>query len=241
MINLFSNLTKPFSILSLSLQYDSDRKILNLKVLGALNLPWRYNKEKQIPPDPYVKVFKLYNCCLFVFLFATLTKNFLSLAFKLTMLPDRQIKLTTKTLRSTCNPLFNQTFELDMANIQNIFDVQLSLMVRDRPDLSRYVQNQYENTTRSGRLRSVTLGQATISLFERNTVDKQVRQVRWCFLEDPSPSLSNFKAAMVIIISLKALPNLYLRSLIEGLLGLLSEFTHMCRLQHIAQFLTYLY
>ena len=107
---------------------------------------------------------------------------------KLTILADRPIKLTTKTLRSTCNPLFNQSFELDMTNI-NIYDVQVSLMVRDRPDLSRYVQNQYEST-RSGRLCSVTLGQAVINLLERNTTDK--RQVRWCFLEEPSPLSSDF-------------------------------------------------
>ena len=37
------------------MQYDSDRNFMNLKVLGALNLPFR-NTEKQTPPDPYVKV-----------------------------------------------------------------------------------------------------------------------------------------------------------------------------------------
>jgi len=165
------------------MQYDSDRNFMNLKVLGALNLPFR-NIEKQTPPDPYVKVgyLKKMNFYLVYSLLISVT------VLKLTILADRPIKLTTKTLRSTCNPLFNQSFELDMTNI-NIYDVQVSLMVRDRPDLSRYVQNQYEST-RSGRLRSVTLGQAVINLLERNTTDK--RQVRWCFLEEPSPLSSDF-------------------------------------------------
>ncbi len=37
-----------------SIQKDSARQLLILKILGALNLPAR---SKDIPPDPYVKVF----------------------------------------------------------------------------------------------------------------------------------------------------------------------------------------
>lgn len=36
-----------------SIQKDSSRKLLILKILGALNLPAR---SKNVPPDPYVKV-----------------------------------------------------------------------------------------------------------------------------------------------------------------------------------------
>ena len=39
--------------IGVSLQYDSQRQELLVKVLGALNLPGR---SKRIPPDPYVKV-----------------------------------------------------------------------------------------------------------------------------------------------------------------------------------------
>lgn len=60
-------------------------------------------------------------------------------------------------------------------------ETEILLVVRDRPaDLSRYVQHYERCVTRS-----VTLGQATISLAELEEVNHR-RQVRWCLLEDAS-------------------------------------------------------
>jgi len=147
--------------IGVSLQYDPSRQQLILKVLGALNLRC---KVKQTPPDPFVKVF-----ILIVVRYNLFIKYGINL--KVTILPDKILKCSTRTLKSNCNPLFNQTFYLDLSEVQ-LEESQLCLKVRDR---------SYEN--RSG-LRSATLCQAIINLSDLRRVDCR-RQVRWCFLEDP--------------------------------------------------------
>ncbi|XP_059353654.1 synaptotagmin-9-like [Daphnia carinata] len=126
-----------------SLQFNSSRQLLTLKILGALNLPTR---SKNIAPDPYVKI---------------------------VILPERQIKCITKTLKSNCNPLFNQVFELDMSNLL-LNKTEILLMVRDRPESSCYERCVS---------RSVTLGQAIFSMADFDGVNHR-RQVRWCLLEN---------------------------------------------------------
>ncbi|KAK4028746.1 hypothetical protein OUZ56_021765 [Daphnia magna] len=122
---------------------NSLRQLLTLKILGALNLPTR---SKNIAPDPYVKI---------------------------VILPERQIKCITKTLKSNCNPLFNQVFELDMSG-SPLNKTDILLMVRDRPETSCYERCVS---------RSVSLGQAIFSMADFNGVNHQ-RQVRWCLLEN---------------------------------------------------------
>lgn len=126
-----------------SLQFNSSRQLLTLKILGALNLPTR---SKNIAPDPYVKI---------------------------VILPERQIKCITKTLKSNCNPLFNQVFELDMSG-SPLNKTDILLMVRDRPETSCYERCVS---------RSVSLGQAIFSMADFNGVNHR-RQVRWCLLEN---------------------------------------------------------
>nr|CAH0112625.1 unnamed protein product [Daphnia galeata] len=94
--------------------------LLILKILGASYLPAR---SKNIAPDPYVKII---------------------------ILPERQIKCVTKTVKSNRNPLFNQIFELDMSGL-NLNETEILLVVRDRPESSRYERCVS---------RSITLGQA---------------------------------------------------------------------------------
>ncbi|EFX67801.1 synaptotagmin 56 [Daphnia pulex] len=132
-----------------SIQKDSSRQLLILKILGALNLPAR---SKNIPPDPYVKII---------------------------VLPERQIKCVTKTVKSNHNPLFNQIFELDMSGL-NMNETEILLAVRDRPEVSRYERCVS---------RSVTLGQAIFCVAEFDDGNDHRRQVRWCLLEI-SPSIS---------------------------------------------------
>ncbi|KAI9550664.1 syptotagmin 56 [Daphnia sinensis] len=126
-----------------SLQFDSTRQLLTLKILGALNLPTR---SKNVAPDPYVKI---------------------------VILPERQIKCMTKTLKSNCNPLFNQVFELDVSGLL-LNKTEILLMVRDRPETSCYERCVS---------RSVTLGQAIFSMADFDGVNHR-RQVRWCLLEN---------------------------------------------------------
>lgn len=85
----------------------------------------------------------------------------------------------TKTVKSNCNPLFNQIFELDMSDL-NLNETEILLVVRDRPEASRYERCVS---------RSVTLGQAIFCVAEFDEVNYHRRQVRWCLLEI-SPSIS---------------------------------------------------
>jgi len=140
------------SKIGFSFQYDHQKQELLIKVLGALSLPSRI---KRSPPNPYVKV---------------------------TILPEKLVKYTTKTLQADNNPLFNESFVFDVSTL-NFDQSQLHLKVRDRYDLSRYVYHE-SRILRS----SVTLGQ-TIIIF----VDLQLtaghnlpgcrRKVIWCLLQ----------------------------------------------------------
>ena len=92
------------------------------------------------------------------------------------ILPERQIKCVTKTVKSNRNPLFNQIFELDMSGL-NLNETEILLVVRDRPESSRYERCVS---------RSITLGQAIFCVAEFDEVNYHRRQVRWCLLEIPS-------------------------------------------------------
>lgn len=96
------------------------------------------------------------------------------------ILPGRQIKCTTRTISSNCNPLFNQSFEVDTSGL-NLNKTEILLVVRDRPEQSRYERCV---------TRSVTLGRATISLAELQELNNR-RLVRWCLLEDESSVLAS--------------------------------------------------
>lgn len=109
------------------------------------------------------------------------------------ILPGRQIKCTTRTVRSNCNPLFNQSFELDVSSL-NLNKAEISLMVRDRPEQSRYERCV---------TRSVTLGQAKISLAELGELNNR-RLVRWCLLEDESSVGSPHSDIMVMLLSYRS-------------------------------------
>nr|CAH0103864.1 unnamed protein product [Daphnia galeata] len=130
-----------------SIQMDSSRRLLILKILGALNLPAR---SKNIAPDPYVKII---------------------------ILPERQIKCVTKTVKSNRNPFVQSNFlNWDMSGL-NLNETEILLVVRDRPESSRYERCVS---------RSITLGQAIFCVAEFDEVNYHRRQVRWCLLEIPS-------------------------------------------------------
>nr|CAH0112024.1 unnamed protein product [Daphnia galeata] len=73
----------------------------------------------------------------------------------------KQIKCVTKTVKSNRNPLFNQIFELDMSGL-NLNETEILLVVRDRPESSRYERCVS---------RSITLGQAIFCVAEFDEVN----------------------------------------------------------------------
>lgn len=159
-----------------SLQFNSSRQLLTLKILGALNLPAR---SKNIAPDPYVKVcFLISRSTNWLSTFTNKWLMSVSVFIQIVVLPERQIKCVTKTLKSNFNPLFNQIFELDMSGLR-LNETDILLMVRDRPEASRY---------ESFGLLSITLGQAIFSMSEFEEMNHR-RQVRWCLLKN-APAIS---------------------------------------------------
>lgn len=121
------------------------------------------------------------------------------------VLPDKQWKFYTRTLRATVNPLFNQTFHFQLSLIE-LKDAQLALTLFDRHDFSRLVGHESTNSiicppalrdavsSTSEQLvsltsRKVILGQALINLADLSQLfdGERLRRVTWCLLKEPSP------------------------------------------------------
>ena len=117
---------------------------------------------------------------------------------KVSLVPNKSaLKFATRTLRSTTNPLFNESFIFPLTS-GDLCSVHLKLKVCDRHDLSRYVG---QSTSPGGGLRAavssslasrlIPLGLALVNLSELDlmSIDETGatrRRVVWFQLKEPS-------------------------------------------------------
>lgn len=62
---------------------------------------------------------------------------------QLTVLPEKQVRFATRTLRATADPMFNETFDVE-ASPSQLAGAKLRLKVVDRRDLARRVSHRGE-------------------------------------------------------------------------------------------------